>query len=85
MMPMGHIAGTAAAVIGSISTLGGAVVGAAIDRAYDGSVLPFCLAGALLAVVGYACYRWADAAWERAADRDLDEPVQAPGTVVAAR
>ena len=48
MMPMGHIAGTAAAVIGSISTLGGALIGALIDRAFDGTVLPFAIAGAVL-------------------------------------
>ena len=54
MMPMGHIAGTAAAVIGSISTLGGAAIGAAIDRAYDGTILPFAVAGVLIGLVGYA-------------------------------
>jgi DHA1 family bicyclomycin/chloramphenicol resistance-like MFS transporter len=85
MMPMGHMAGTAAAVIGSISTLGGAAVGALIDRAYDGTVLPFCLAGAVLAVVGYACYRWADATWERSAERELGDPVNARREVAAAR
>lgn len=71
MMPMGHIAGTAAAVIGSISTLGGAAIGAAIDRAYDGTILPFAVAGVLIGLVGYACYRWADAVWVRSADRDI--------------
>ena len=57
--------------MGSISTLGGALIGAAIDRAYDGTMLPFALAGVLLGVVGYACYRWADATWDRSADREL--------------
>jgi DHA1 family bicyclomycin/chloramphenicol resistance-like MFS transporter len=85
MMPMGHIAGTAAAVIGSISTLGGAAVGALIDRAYDGTVLPFCLAGALLGVVGYGCYRWADAVWERSAERELGVPAPSRRDVAAAR
>ena len=76
MMPMGHIAGTAAAVIGSISTLGGAAIGAAIDRAYDGTILPFAVAGVLIGLVGYACYRWADAVWARSADRELgDSPM----------
>jgi MFS transporter, DHA1 family, multidrug resistance protein len=71
MMPMGHLAGTAAAIIGAISTLGGAAVGAAIDRAYDGTILPFALAGVLAGLCGYASYRWADAVWTRSADRDL--------------
>ena len=71
MMPMGHLAGTAAAVIGAISTLGGAAIGAGIDRAYDGTILPFALAGVLAGLCGYASYRWADAVWARSADRDL--------------
>ena len=71
MMPMGHLAGTAAAVIGAISTLGGAAIGAAIDRAYDGTILPFALAGVLAGLCGYASYRWADAVWVRSADRDI--------------
>jgi DHA1 family bicyclomycin/chloramphenicol resistance-like MFS transporter len=71
MMPMGRIAGTAVAVIGSISTLGGALIGAAIDRAYDGTITPFALAGVLVAVVAYACYRWSDAAWARSVDVEL--------------
>jgi len=71
MMPMGHLAGTAAAVMGSIVTLGGAAIGATIDRAYDGTILPLALAAGLLAVTGYVAYRWADAAWVRSADREL--------------
>jgi DHA1 family bicyclomycin/chloramphenicol resistance-like MFS transporter len=83
MMPMGHIAGTAAAVIGSISTLGGALIGALIDRAFDGTVLPFAIAGAVLGLIGYAAYRWADATWERSADRELGEPTPSRTTVTA--
>ena len=71
MMPMGHLAGTAAAVIGAISTLGGAAIGAVIDRAYDGTILPFALAGVLAGLAGYGSYRWADAVWTRSADRDI--------------
>jgi DHA1 family bicyclomycin/chloramphenicol resistance-like MFS transporter len=85
MMPMGHMAGTAAAVIGSITTLGGAAIGALIDRAYDGTVLPFCLAGAVLGVLGYASYRWADAAWERSAELELGDPANERGEVAVAR
>jgi DHA1 family bicyclomycin/chloramphenicol resistance-like MFS transporter len=47
MAPLGHIAGMAAAVIGTISTIGGALLGGVIDSAFDGSVLPFSL-GALV-------------------------------------
>jgi MFS transporter, DHA1 family, multidrug resistance protein len=47
MEPMGDIAGVASAVIGAALIGGGALIGAAIDRAYDGTVRP--LAGALVA------------------------------------
>jgi DHA1 family bicyclomycin/chloramphenicol resistance-like MFS transporter len=71
MMPMGRVAGTASAIIGSISILGGAAIGAAIDVAYDGSITPFAMAGAVLAGAGFLVYRWADAVWDRDADREL--------------
>jgi len=58
-------------VMGSIVTLGGAAIGATIDRAYDGTILPLALAAGLLAVTSYVAYRWADAAWVRSADREL--------------
>jgi MFS transporter, DHA1 family, multidrug resistance protein len=44
MEPMGHIAGTASSVQGTITTVGGALIGLAIGRAFDGTLLPF-LAG----------------------------------------
>ena len=47
MEPMGHIAGSAAALIGSTTSLISVVVGTAIGRAYDGTVIPF--------VAGVAC------------------------------
>lgn len=64
MIPMGRSAGTAAAVIGTISTLGGAVVGAAIDAAYDGTIIPFATAGALGCAIAFGFYLWADSDWE---------------------
>jgi DHA1 family bicyclomycin/chloramphenicol resistance-like MFS transporter len=71
MMPMGRVAGTAAAIIGAVATLGGAVIGATIDAAYNGSITPFALAGVLLCVAAFACYRWSDKVWEQSADREL--------------
>jgi DHA1 family bicyclomycin/chloramphenicol resistance-like MFS transporter len=41
MQPMGHIAGTASSVQGAIGTLGGALIGAAIGQAFNGTVIPF--------------------------------------------
>jgi len=44
MAPLASVAGMAAAIIGTISTIGGALLGSITDRAYDGSVLPFTVA-----------------------------------------
>jgi DHA1 family bicyclomycin/chloramphenicol resistance-like MFS transporter len=76
MMPMGNIAGTAAAVIGSIATLGGAVISVFINSAFDGTIAPFALAGAVISLVVYVAYRWADRVWDDAAERDLIRPDQ---------
>ena len=40
MSPLGDVAGTASSLIGAFSVLGGAVLGAVIDRAFDGTVTP---------------------------------------------
>ena len=34
------VAGTASAIIGAVSIMGGAILGAVIDRAFDGTVTP---------------------------------------------
>jgi MFS transporter, DHA1 family, multidrug resistance protein len=65
MIPMGNVAGTAAAVIGTISILGGALVGAGIDMVYNGTVIPFATASALGSTIAFALYLWADRVWER--------------------
>ena len=43
MAPLGNVAGMGAAIIGTISTAGGALLGSIIDSAYDGSVRPFTI------------------------------------------
>ncbi|HYD09858.1 MAG TPA: hypothetical protein VEA78_07130, partial [Acidimicrobiales bacterium] len=43
MAPLGHVAGMGAAIIGTISTIGGALLGSVLDAAYDGSVRPFAV------------------------------------------
>jgi DHA1 family bicyclomycin/chloramphenicol resistance-like MFS transporter len=40
MAPLGSVAGTASAIIGAVSIMGGAILGAVIDRAFDGTVTP---------------------------------------------
>jgi DHA1 family bicyclomycin/chloramphenicol resistance-like MFS transporter len=43
MVPLAHVAGMAAAVLGALSSGLGAVIGGIVSDAFDGSVRPFCL------------------------------------------
>ena len=40
MEPLGHVAGTASSVLGFMGTVGGALIGAGIGQAFDGTALP---------------------------------------------
>lgn len=51
MVPVGHVAGTAAAVYATVTTAAGAIVGSRLDRAFDGTVNPFSLAFAVAGIV----------------------------------
>ncbi|GAB5446077.1 multidrug effflux MFS transporter [Gymnodinialimonas sp.] len=50
--PLGHIAGLASSLMGAISTIVGAAIGAAIGQLYDGTALPLAVGVAVLAGVG---------------------------------
>ena len=55
MLPLPHVAGTAAALLGTVSTAGGSLLGSIIDARFDGTVAPFAqgvLVYALIAVAG---------------------------------
>jgi DHA1 family bicyclomycin/chloramphenicol resistance-like MFS transporter len=54
MLPLPHIAGTASAVIGTITTAGGAMLGGAVTAAFDGTVRPFALGIAVLVTMAAA-------------------------------
>ncbi len=54
MEPVGHVAGTAAAVFATVTTAGGALVGWRLDQALDRTVNPFTLAFAIVAVAALA-------------------------------
>jgi DHA1 family bicyclomycin/chloramphenicol resistance-like MFS transporter len=60
MEPMGHIAGVAAAVIGSLSTTVSLVTGTPIGRAYDGTVIPLVAGFTALAIGALVCTEWAE-------------------------
>lgn len=65
MIPMAAVAGTAAAIIGTIATLGGSLIGLSIDRAYDGSLVPFGAAAMVTGAVALGLSIWADRNYER--------------------
>jgi DHA1 family bicyclomycin/chloramphenicol resistance-like MFS transporter len=65
MIPMGSVAGTAAAIVGTVATLGGAVIGLTIDRAYNGSLVPFGIGAAITGIVAFGFSTWADRNYER--------------------
>lgn len=59
MEPMGQLAGTAAAVIGTVTMGGGAVLASFVDRSIAGSVTPLAVAYAGYGSIGLAFALWA--------------------------
>lgn len=60
MQPMGAIAGTASSVIGAVQLAVGALLGALLDRAYDGTVLPLAWGFLGYGVLAVALVAWAE-------------------------
>lgn len=60
MEPLGHIAGTAAAVIGSLTTFLSLVFGLLIGQAFDGTVLPLIGGFAGLGLAALAVMSWTE-------------------------
>ncbi len=60
MEPMGHIAGVASAVIGSLTTVISVALGTAIAQAYDGTVLPLVGGFAVLGIAAAVTMRWTE-------------------------
>ncbi|WP_420621100.1 hypothetical protein [Candidatus Poriferisodalis sp.] len=75
MEPMGELAGTASAVIGTISMGGGAVLAMLIDRTIAGAVTPL-----VVAYAGYGSISLAFALWAR-----RHRPTQIAGNSFVAR
>ncbi len=48
MEPLGHVAGTASSVQGTITTIGGALIGVAIGQSFNGTVIPMVAGYTLL-------------------------------------
>jgi len=66
MQPMGHIAGSAAAVIGTVMTAVAAVFGSIIGQAYDGTILPMAMGFAGFSVLTLFCCLWAEGGGDKA-------------------
>jgi hypothetical protein len=62
-------------VMGTIAILVGASVGAIIDIAYDGSIIPLATAGLVGAAIAGAFFVWADRVWEDAQELTSDAPL----------
>ncbi len=77
--PMGAIAGTASSVVGAVSMGGGALLGAMLDRAFDGTVLPISLGFLGYGVLSLALATWAETGHERGPAAAVGHPV-APGS-----
>lgn len=60
MEPLGRVAGTASSIQGTITTIGGALVGAAIGLAFDGTVLPMLAGFVLCGGAAFAFAAWAN-------------------------
>ncbi|MCY1668848.1 multidrug effflux MFS transporter [Rhizobium sp. SL86] len=52
MEPLGHVAGTASSVLGFMSTVGGAAIGAVIGQAFNGTALPMVAGFCSVSFVG---------------------------------
>lgn len=59
MEPMAAIAGTAAAITGTIGATGGAVLGFALDQTFNGTVLPLSLGSLVYGLIGLGFSSWA--------------------------
>ena len=60
MEPLGAVAGTASAVLGVFTTVGGTIIGMVVGRTFDGTVLPLGLTYFICAVVALLVILWAE-------------------------
>ncbi len=65
MRPLGHVAGSAAAIFGMAPTVVGALLGAVVDAAFDGTITPMAIAFLASGVIGLTAVRQAAAAYRR--------------------
>ena len=78
MEPMGHIAGTASALQGLISTIGAALIGLLIGQMFDGTTVPLVTGFVVCGALGLAIARWANAGLPAHGRNELGELVETP-------
>lgn len=57
MRPLGHVAGTAAAILGMIPMVFGSIIGSLIDRAFDGTITPLAIGFVVASIVALLATR----------------------------
>ncbi len=60
MEPVGHIAGTAASVQGTISSVGGAAIGLVVGQRFDGTTVPVASGFFLLGLAAFGMVLWTE-------------------------
>lgn len=58
MQPVPHVAGTASAIISTVTVAGGALLGNAVNARFDGTIRPFALGIAALTALAALLIRW---------------------------
>jgi DHA1 family bicyclomycin/chloramphenicol resistance-like MFS transporter len=58
MQPVPHVAGTASALISTVTVAGGALLGNAVNARFDGTIRPFALGIAALTALAALLIRW---------------------------
>jgi MFS transporter, DHA1 family, multidrug resistance protein len=77
MAPLGHVAGMGAAVLGTVSTAGGALLGSLVDSAYDGTITPYAMHVFVFAVVAAGLIVFAGRVREPDVEPAMVEPLPA--------
>jgi MFS transporter, DHA1 family, multidrug resistance protein len=62
MEPLGHIAGTASSLQGTITTIGGALIGFTIGQQFDGTTIPFLIGFTFCGAAAFVAASWANRA-----------------------
>jgi DHA1 family bicyclomycin/chloramphenicol resistance-like MFS transporter len=80
MEPMGHIAGTASALQGLLSTIGAALIGLLIGQMFNGTTVPLVTGFVVCGALGLAIAWWANAGLPAHGRNELSEPIEPPLT-----